>query len=105
MDAIRQAHDEILKRAIDQGKLLEAGFAALRVQVFQGASEPAVNVARLVYMAGAQHLFASFMAMLDPDREPTVQDMRRMSLIAAELQAIEPELNALVAGEQKGPAQ
>ena len=105
-DTIRQAHDEFIKRATDQGKLMEAGFLALRVQVLApDASERAVTTARMIYMAGAQHLFASLMAAMDPDRDPTQQDMRRMSMIGAELRSWEPELAAWAAGPQTGPTQ
>jgi hypothetical protein len=48
-------------------------------------------------MAGAQHLFASIMGILDPGREPTARDMARMSMIANELDAFTQEMKARLA--------
>jgi hypothetical protein len=52
------------------------------------------------FFAGAQHLFASIMHGLDPDKEPTEADMRRMDLIDAELKRFitEFELKLRTAG-------
>lgn len=96
----RDAHNALVKAAVDKGLLLEAGFLALRVQCLEpDASDRAVGTARMLYMAGAQHLFASLMAVMDPGGEPTAADMRRISLIAAELQAVEPQLRAMAGVE------
>jgi hypothetical protein len=51
---------------------------------------------RMAYMAGAQHLFASMLGMLDPEPEETPSDMRRMDLIQAELEAFAKELELRV---------
>lgn len=104
-DIIRAAHDETVKRAADQGKLLEAGFLALVLVSMRDATPDEVTRARLIYMAGAQHLFASLMAALDADSDPTPNDLMRMSLIDAELRAFEPHLSALAAGAKTGPTQ
>lgn len=104
-DTIRKAHDETIRRAADQGKLLEAGFLALVLVAMKDATPEEVTRARVIYMAGAQHLFASLMAALDADRDPTPKDLMRMSLIAAELQAFEPHLAALAAGPKTGTTQ
>ena len=42
---------------------------------------------RSAFFAGAHHLFASIMNVMDEDREPTKNDMLRMDLIHHELQA------------------
>ena len=44
-------------------------------------------VAHQAFFGGAQHLFGSIMSILDPGHEPTERDMRRMDLIAHELEA------------------
>lgn len=103
-DPIRQAHDKLMQQASDQGKLLEAGFIALQAVALHGASLQALETARLIYMAGAQHLWASMFAVLDPNHEPTMHDMRRMAMLSAELDAVTPQLNALAAG-RKGTVQ
>lgn len=104
-DTIRQAHDAIIKAAVDRGQLLEAGFLALKVQVLPDATPGAVDVARKIYMAGAQHLYASMMAAFDAGDEITASDMRRMALIDAELRAFAPQLAAMVAGPRTGSMQ
>jgi hypothetical protein len=91
--AERAVHDVLIKALVDKGKLIEAGFLAMRVQIIPADASPGqVSDMRIAYMGGAQHLFASLMAALDPDKDPTPNDMRRMALIDAELRAIEGEL-------------
>lgn len=86
-------HDALAKALADQGRLIEAGFLAMRVAIIPAnASEGQISDMRIAYMGGAQHLFATMTAMLDPDHDPTANDLRRMQLIAAELHAIESEL-------------
>jgi hypothetical protein len=80
--------DELARQLIDKGLLIEAGFAALRAQAIP-EDAPAVQIEemRTAFFAGAQHLFASIMGVLDPDAEPTEKDMERMGKIDAELRA------------------
>lgn len=100
----RAAHDALIKTFVDDGKLIEAGFLMLRVQIIPAtATEGQVSDMRIAYMAGAQHLFASLMAALDPEKDPTPNDVRRMALIDAELRAIEGELK-LRAARAEGSA-
>src|SRR4051812_30169310 len=86
-DAERLAED-IQRKLANEGKILEGGWAALRMMVMPSdASEVQVHEMRKAYFAGAQHLFSTMMVMLDPGEEPTDADMRKMDLIAAELEA------------------
>lgn len=89
---------QLTKRLVDQGKLMEAGWMALRSNdVLAGQwTGPMLEVSRISYMAGAQHLFASIMAMMDPGVEPSADDLRRMDLIAAELNKFTKELKLRV---------
>lgn len=92
-EIIRAAHDEFVKRLSDEGKLIEVGFMAMRAAIIPiTASEGQVSDMRIAFMAGAQHLYGSIMSMMESDREPTDADMRRMSLIASELEAFGVEL-------------
>jgi hypothetical protein len=81
------------RQLADDGKLIEAGWVALQMQAIP-PSAPAVQIKemRMAFMAGAQHLFASIVSIMDDDREPTDADMRRMDLISAELEAFGEEL-------------
>lgn len=79
----------------DDGKLVEAGWVALRLAAIpKDAPQVQVDEMRLAFMAGAQHLFASIMAILDPGEEPTEADLRKMDLISKELEKVRGELAA-----------
>jgi hypothetical protein len=56
------------------------------------ASEVQLSEMRYAFMAGAQHLFASIIGMLDAGQEPTDADLRRMSLIDEELARFRAEM-------------
>lgn len=87
--------NEIARKLADEGKLIEAGWAAFR-HLFapKGASHVQIDAMRLAYMAGAQHLFGSLMNILDAGEEPTDADMRKMELIAAEMSAFHAQMAA-----------
>lgn len=95
MDATeyRKMLDELAKRMVDSGKLIEAGWVAMRMTKMSATiPESQVRNMRLAYMAGAQHLYASMMQIMDAGTEPTDADLRRMGLIDAELNALVNEL-------------
>lgn len=95
--ADRHYLQQLTKRFADEGKLIEAGWVAMRLHVIPlDAPADQLREMRLAYMAGAQHLFSSIMNALDPDAEPTDGDMRRMELIDRELQAFSDELKLRV---------
>ncbi len=95
--------ERLTKQLADQGKLIEAGWVALRLQAIP-SNAPALQLRemRMAFMAGAQHLFASMIGMLDPGTDETPDDMKRMDLIHAELEAFCAELMRWV--ETKGSA-
>ena len=89
----QKLHDALVKGFIERGKLIEAGFASLRVFVIApDAPQDQVDEMRMAFMAGAQHLLGSIMNVLDPGEEPSEADMKRMSLIGDELEAYGEEL-------------
>lgn len=80
--------DEWTKRLTDEGKIIEAGWMAMKILAIpKGYTDEQIAELRQAYFMGAQHLFASIMGILDPGEEPTEDDMRRMSLIAEELES------------------
>jgi hypothetical protein len=90
-------HDRLARRLMDEGRLLEAGWHALaRLAVPPDAPEVQRRDMRWAFLAGAQHLFAAMMGGLDPDSEPTAADLRRMDLIAKELDVFGQELTAAI---------
>lgn len=91
----RAMHDGLVAEMIAKGKLLEAGFLGVRMLLPQDIAPEQLAQLRLAYLGGAQHVWASMFAAMSPDREPTMQDMRRMALISAELHAAGAELKAL----------
>lgn len=87
IDMEQDAIDAIAKHLVDQGLLIEAGWQMLKLMsVSPNASQIQLNEMRNAFFAGAQHLFASIMGILDPGSEPTDADMERMDNIAKELQ-------------------
>ena len=84
----RSQLDTLTRHLTKEGKLIEAGFAGLRIAAIAPDALPEqLHEMRLAFFAGAQHLFASIMSVLDPGSEPTDADMERMSNIDAELRA------------------
>ena len=81
------------KRLADDGRLIEAGWVAMRLYAVPWDA-PAVqlNEMRQAFMAGAQHLFSSIMTILDPGADPTTADLRRMELISDELETFGKEM-------------
>jgi hypothetical protein len=85
---VGEAANAFAKAASDDGKLIEAGWLALKAMWLDPESPPEqVNELRQAFFAGAQHLFGSIMGILDPGEEPTDADLKRMDLISAELDA------------------
>jgi len=99
--ADRHFLEQLTNRLADEGKLIEAGWVSMRLHAIP-LSAPAsqVHEMRLAFMAGAQHLFASMIGMLDPEPSETPDDMKRMDLINQELDAFRGELELWVAKEK-----
>ncbi len=89
-----RAHlERLTKKLADDGKLIEAGWIGLRIAAgLIDAPRDQLDEMRKAYMAGAQHLFSSIMTFLDDGEDATEADMKRMTLIAAELEAFGAEL-------------
>ena len=82
-----RAYLERLSRELtDKGMLIEAGWIGLRLACdLEDAPKLQLDEMRNAFFAGAQHLFASIMTILDPGAEPTDKDLERMDLIDSEL--------------------
>jgi hypothetical protein len=84
----RHQLDTLTRHLTRDGKLIEAGFAGLRIACkLEDAPADQLHEMRLAFFAGAQHLFSSIMSILDPGSEPTDADMERMAQIDGELRA------------------
>lgn len=81
--------------AAENGQLIETGW-----QAFKAAMLPEGDISeetvKLAYLAGAEHLFMSIMAIMDAEEEPTANDMDRMDKIGAEVMAIRDVLQKAV---------
>jgi cytosine/adenosine deaminase-related metal-dependent hydrolase len=92
-----RAADHLAKAFVDEGRLIEAGWrAALVVLDWETKPEAELRALRMAYFSGAQHLWGSVIGIMDEDREPTNADLRRMSLIANELDGFAREMMALL---------
>jgi len=80
------AVEKLTQGLTDAGLLIEAGFVGLRhAAMAKDATELQVKEMRMAFFAGAQHLFASIMTIMEADAEPTEKDLARMSQIQDEL--------------------
>lgn len=99
MRPTKQQIDELTKKLVDSGKLMEAGWLSYKLMVLpEDASEVQRDETRKAFFAGAQHLYASVMGMLEPGAEPTMNDLRRMAAVDAELNQFVEQLKAQMAG-------
>src|SRR3990167_3300965 len=86
MRAIDDATQRLTKQLMDEGKLIESGFALFAHYVIpKDASQTQIREMRLAWMASAEHLFSSIMSALEPGEEPSDADMKRTDLIVKEL--------------------
>ena len=93
MDRYREIARAVNKAAVDDGKLIETGFDALRtLAIAKDAPQVQVDEMRLAFMAGAQHLWGAIMGFLDPGDHETPQDLRRMQSIQNELDRWEKKI-------------
>lgn len=81
-----QAALRLTRQLADEGRIIAGGLAAHALLfVPAGTSQEHLDAVRFAYMAGAEHLFSSIMATLDPGHEPTDADMDRMDKIHREV--------------------
>lgn len=78
---------DLTHKLVSDGKLIEGGFAAYVLASKLDVTDPRLPALHDAFWAGAEHLWSSIMATLDPEREPTDADMRRMELIQTEVDA------------------
>jgi len=88
----RQRYAEALARDwADKGKLVEGGWRAMRQLLLPNmlhlTKEDFEATARKIFFLGADHVFASIIGMMEPGREETDADMRRMTNLQEELAA------------------
>src|SRR5512142_1070958 len=77
---------ELSKTLAKDGKLIETGFMSFqKFCIPPDAPHQQIVMMRMAFFAGAQHLFGSIMSVLDPEIEPTEEDLKVMDSINAEL--------------------
>lgn len=82
----REEHDRVCRELTDRGLIIEAGFVGLRFASIPLDAPPLqIEEMRNAFFAGAQHLFASIMSILEPGEEPTPADLQRLTNISREL--------------------
>lgn len=90
--ASAEALQDLSRKLVDEGFLIEAGWLALRAISIPVASAIQIDQMRMAYFAGAQHLFSSIMTIMDEDAEPTAKDLQRMEKIHLELEDYATEM-------------
>lgn len=81
---IERALHAIAHNLAERGKVIAGG-----AEIMLHYIDPKISDAdelRYAFFAGAQHLFATIMAVMDEDREPTPRDMAIMDKINHELE-------------------
>ena len=103
---VRAVIDKLTTEFVDKGRLIEAGFEAMRLANVIPPDAPPVQVRemRKAFFAGAQHLFSSVFSFLKPGEEPTDKDLARLDQVANELAQFVNELEAEIGPEPKGTA-
>ena len=93
--------DRMTKEMVGQGRLIEGGWIALQMFALP-ADAPAIQVQemRMAFFAGAQHLSASIMSVMEQGDEPTADDLRRMELIQTELDLFAEQLKLRIGRPQ-----
>lgn len=93
----KDAAKKLAESLADAGQIIEGGWAGFCLAVMpKGASQIQIDEMRKAFFAGAQHLFTSIMCILEPDAEPTENDLRRMTQIHEELEAFRRQLEASI---------
>lgn len=79
--------EQLTRMLADKGKLVAVGWLSLSAKVID-RSTPTRTAQKLhdAYFAGAQHVFASMMMMLEAGEEATEKDLDRMAALNKELQ-------------------
>jgi len=91
----RELIEAITREIIDEGRIIEAGFAFYKIAVMNpNAGTDQIIETRRAFFAGAQHLFACIMSVLEPGSEPTDNDMHRITQIHEELNRFIVELKS-----------
>lgn len=89
----RKIHDAVAKKLTDEGRLIEAGWQLMVFFTLPPDAPPLqVSEMRKAFFMGAQHLYASMLAVMDEDSDPTEADMQRIGLIHTELEAFRMEV-------------
>lgn len=93
MEVDKKLIDEICRKLTDEGRLIEGGWMSLRLLTIpQDAPLVQLHEMRYSFFAGAQHLFASIMGILEPGAEPTEKDLQRLTTISNELERFVAEV-------------
>jgi hypothetical protein len=110
----RQAQDAKWQRVVDismaaskvfadEGKLIEAGWAAFQAIMLAGGVPPDQReLLRNAFFSGAQHTFHSIMGVLDAGEEITASDLRRMDLVDKELTTFYDQMKLLLIDKAQG---
>jgi len=84
---IRAAAGRVTIKLADEGRLIEAGWQALRAMAIKpNATEVQLKEMRFAFFAGAQHLFGSLSTIVGKRDTPTAADLHRLEQITKELE-------------------
>lgn len=95
-------HEMMARELLNSGKLVNGGWEVFdRFILAPDAPTIQREEMRKAFFAGAQHVYFCLCAGLDPDEEPTTDDMKRMELLEAELTEFAESFAAEIAAGPK----
>jgi hypothetical protein len=93
MSPIDRIAYELARKFSNDGQLIAMGWVLQAAALKLTPADPTYQEKRLIYMAGAEHVFSSmFAGMLDEERDETPEDLVRMSKLHDEILLIRQEL-------------
>lgn len=86
---IQRIAEQLTKKYASEGRLIEAGWQTYRVLCLRSAVNDSCGDLKEAFQAGAEHVFASMVNMLEADEEVTDNDLKRMDHLQAEVELIQ----------------
>jgi hypothetical protein len=91
--------DKLARDLVDRGLLIRAGSKAI---LSLGLPADRTEALRYAFFAGAEHVFSTMFRIMDDGREPTLNDLARMSKIHDELEAWRKTALAVLESSPRG---
>jgi hypothetical protein len=93
-----------MNELVDQDRLIEAGWVAMRIEGIEKAMPlEDLESVRQIFFAGAAYLMSTVMTIRSPDHPPTDEEMRRLGALAIEVEKFQDAMEQKVRGHANEP--